>query len=251
MNILHKVRNLFFEEKKKGGADNQAEQVPFRFDMHSHLLPGIDDGAKDMNDAIRLCLQLEEMGYKKLVTTPHCMGDFYKNNPDTILPLRDQLREALLKEGSELTIEASAEYYLDEWFPEKIKNKELLPFEGNYILIETPFQNKPEGFRKMVFELQTKGYKPVLAHPERYAYVRSTEEYEEWAEMGIHLQVNITSLAGMYSKRVRENAKKLIEKKLVHFAGTDVHNQKHINLIKDAMKQNAFQRLTALNLINK
>lgn len=247
MGIIGKVKNIFTTPGENG---NGEFKVPFEYDMHSHLLPGIDDGVKSIDEAVSICLEMEKAGYRKLITTPHIMGDFFRNSPDNILPLRDQLQEALIKENSNLEIHASGEYYLDEWFPEKIKNNELLPFLDNYILVETPFLNKHSGFREMIFELQTKGYKPILAHPERYTFVKSSEEYQEWVDMGILLQVNITSLARNYSPQVRQNAKTLIKKKLVHFAGTDIHNQKHMRLFYSALKQNAFKELKELDLLN-
>lgn len=156
-------------------------------DMHSHLIPGIDDGAKTLKESVDLIKRLQAFGLRKLITTPHVMTEFYKNTPEIISEGLYKLQEALQKENVQMDIEAAAEYYLDEIFVEKLQNDEpLLTFGDNYILVETGFMNKPHMLLETFFALETKGYKPILAHPERYLYLQQDPEMlESLIEKGI------------------------------------------------------------------
>ena len=205
-------------------------------DVHSHFIPGIDDGAKTIEDTLLLLKGMQEMGYKKIITTPHVMSDYYRNTTEIILRGIDEVKEAALKEDIKLDISASAEYYLDSDFTNLVKNKDLLTFSNNYVLFEVSYLNPPDNIDSMIFMLQSEGYKPIIAHPERYPYwYDSFEKYEQLADRGVLLQLNINSLTGHYSPKTQQVAEKLIEKNLISFIGSDCHHLGHQNLMQKAV----------------
>jgi len=213
-------------------------------DMHSHFIPGIDDGAPEIEVSLELLKEMAALGYKKVVTTPHVMSDYYRNTPDIIRRRCEQLQEAAAGAGIPLRIECAAEYYLDADFRQMIKRKELLTFGNNYVLFELPFLNEPPGINEAVFEMQLAGYKPVLAHPERYSYWHlNFDKYEELEDKGVLLQLNINSLTGHYSPPVRKISEKLVDKNMISFLGSDCHHSGHIGLIKQAARLPALHRV--------
>lgn len=221
-----------------------------RTDVHSHFIPGIDDGARTMDDALILLRSMQAFGYKKVITTPHVMSDYYKNTPDIINRGRNALREAAQKENIALEIECAAEYYLDADFLPLIKKKELLTFGDNYVLFELPFLAEPPNVAEVVFELQLAGYKPVLAHPERYAFWhRNFEKYQELSDKGVVLQLNINSLTGHYSPEVKAVSKKLIDEGLISLLGSDCHHEGHVALMQRARQLEYTQKLINANVL--
>ncbi|MGR3812146.1 tyrosine-protein phosphatase [Jiulongibacter sp. NS-SX5] len=202
-------------------------------DMHSHLLPGVDDGAENAEDSFELINGLHELGFKKLITTPHIYTDFYKNSRTTLQPAFEKIKE---KEGiryPEVEFQYSAEYFLDTFFEEKVKNKELIPFGENHVLIEISFVGYSPILEETVFELVMQGYKPILAHPERYTYLaKSFQKFRKLRELGCELQLNINSLGGYYGKASEEMAHRLMEEKLVSYLGTDMHHLRHLDFMK-------------------
>jgi len=226
-------------------------------DMHSHLLPGLDDGAETLAHSLDLLRELRTMGFGKLVMTPHIMGDFYKNTPEGIRSALTQLRAAAAEAGlADVQLECAAEYYLDEWLGRKLADgTELLTFGGErrFLLIETSYLNEPLNLNGTLFDLQAAGYRPVLAHPERYVYFynRFAEIEKLRQENGILLQLNLNSLAGYYSPAARHVAEKLIDGGLVDFVGTDTHHLRHTAaLATKTVKSAYFRKLMALPLLN-
>jgi tyrosine-protein phosphatase YwqE len=214
-------------------------------DVHSHLIPGIDDGSTSLENSIELIRSLQELGYSKLITTPHIMSDYYKNTSEIILSGLEVVRAELKKQGIAVELEAAAEYYCDSVFEKSIDQKKLLTFSGNHVLFELSYLNPPEIFETVTFKLQMEGYKPVLAHPERYPYwFQSYDKYNEIREKGILLQVNLGSLSGHYGSGSKRIAERLIDDKLVDIIGTDTHKMSHIELFKNkAVKETSLQRL--------
>jgi protein-tyrosine phosphatase len=220
-------------------------------DMHSHVLSGIDDGADTIADSLLLLRELQNLGYKKIITTPHIMGDFFKNTPETIFPKLEELKRVSKEEGIQIEIEAAAEYYLDEWFMERLKNNEkLLTFGDNYLLFELSYINPSAFVDEAIFMLKSQGYKPVLAHPERYTFWHgNTKILQEIHVRGVILQVNINSLAGYYSKNAQKMAEELIDLGLVKMLGSDCHGIRHIDALKKARKTKHYRKALP-NLIN-
>ncbi|MBE9469528.1 MAG: capsular biosynthesis protein [Bacteroidetes bacterium] len=204
--------------------------------MHSHLIPEIDDGATSVEQSLHLIKGLKDLGYKKLIATPHVISDFYQNTPEKINKGLLILRNALKEANINIEIEVAAEYYLDFDFQKKLDTEELLTFGSNYLLFELPFYNKPQFFEETVFKMQTLGYKPVLAHPERFTFWNNDfKAYNDLKDRGVLLQININSLVGGYSAQARKIAEKLIVNNMVDFVGSDTHNQHHIELLKKSL----------------
>lgn len=215
-------------------------------DIHSHLIPGIDDGAQNMDESLAMLKRLSDLGYRKVITTPHVMSDYYRNTPEIILSGLDDVRKALDEAGIALEIEASAEYYLDDQFEQLIAEERLLPIGAErYILFELPFVSEPMNLASAIFNLQLKGYKPILAHPERYGYwYQSPEKLEEIHDKGVLLQLNLNSLAGHYGPETKKTSQWLIERDLVSFLGTDCHRMEHLDTYADiSCRTPAFHRL--------
>lgn len=224
---------------------------PVHVELHSHLIPGIDDGVKTMEESLEVLRGWADMGYRKAITTPHIMGDFYRNGPHNILPALEALRKAIKENKISIELEAAAEYLVDDALEQKIEKKELLTFGKNYVLIELPFTESPANLKNVLFNMQVNGYKPVLAHPERYPFMsHRKEKYEELFESGILFQVNIFSLIGHYSPQVQKAAEYLIDKKMVNMIGSDTHGPRHLDLLEAATRSYNYQRICELPLLN-
>lgn len=219
-------------------------------DIHSHLIAGIDDGAKTVEESLELLRGLYELGYRKVVTTPHIMSDFYTNNRATILSGLEHLREASEADGIEMEIEAAAEYYLDDGFYKHLEEGNPLTLNGNYLLFETSYVEKPLQFDEMIFAISSRGYKPLLAHPERYQYIKDPlNEYLELKERGIFFQVNLNSFGGYYGKDAQTKAMVLHEHGLIDFLGSDTHKMKHVETLKKVQQLKLYPLLLEKNNI--
>ncbi|MBU6120029.1 capsular biosynthesis protein [Hymenobacter sp. PAMC29290] len=225
--------------------------------MHSHLLPGLDDGAETVEHSLDLLRALRDLGYRKLVMTPHIMGDFYKNTPEGIRAALKLLREAAAAAGlHDVALECAAEYYLDEFLGQKLADgTEMLTFGGDkrYLLFETSYMNEPLNLFEIIFEMKAQGYQPVLAHPERYTYLygRFAEIEKMRRDYGVLLQVNLNSLSGYYSPAAKKVAEQLIEGELVDFVGTDTHHLRHTDtLAQRTLVQPYMEKLLRLPLLN-
>lgn len=201
-------------------------------DIHSHFIPGIDDGAQTMEDSILLVKAMSEFGYRKIITTPHIMSDYYRNTPDIIKHGLEDLRVTLASTGIPIEVDAAAEYYFDSELGSKISQKQLLTFGSNYVLFELSYLNAPEGLSEVIFQMKTSGYNPVLAHPERYPFwYANPEKFQEIKAKGALLQLNINSLTGFYSPAAKKIAEWLIDHNMIDFLGTDCHHLGHIKLM--------------------
>lgn len=208
-----------------------------RVDMHSHFIPGIDDGAKTMDESIEMITRLANLGYKKIITTPHVMSDFYRNSSDRIRMGLDALTKELAERGVNVGIEAAAEYYCDEYFENLIEDKDILTFGDNYVLFELAFGQEPSNLKQVLFNLQMAGYKPILAHPERYMYYHDDlSKFHDFVDKDILLQVNLNSLGGAYGPPTKKIAERLLDEGLVSFVGTDCHHMGHIDLMQESTR---------------
>ena len=222
-------------------------------DVHSHLIPGIDDGAKNMDDSLILIRALVELGYKKIITTPHVMCDYYRNTPEIILGGLSELQQKIKEENIEVEIFAAAEYNLDADFEPKISNNELLTFGEKYVLFELPFMQEPPNLGSAIFEMQTNGYIPVLAHAERYPFwFHDFQKIMDLRERGVKIQLNINSLTGYYGPEVRAVGERLIYESCLDLLGSDCHHYGHIELLNQARKKPYLHRAIEIpGLINK
>lgn len=221
-------------------------------DMHSHILPGIDDGADTLERSLELVQAMQQLGYRKLIMTPHIMSDFYRNTPEIIREKLALLRNAIAEAGIAMELGCAAEYYLDEGFLEKLdNNEELLTFGDKHLLFETSFLNEPLNLREAIFKMRSKGYKPVLAHPERYTYFYGKfDELVELREHGVLLQPNLNSLTGYYSPAAKNVAEKLIDNGFVDLVGSDVHSMKHVASLQRVLSTKYISKLLNLTLLN-
>ena len=205
-----------------------------KLDFHSHILPGLDDGARDLDDALMLASSMKGWGFERVYCTPH-INALYRNTPDSIRPAFEQLKEALATHNVDLDIRMSAEYRLvPETWPEVLEKKWLMPIEDKYILMELPISRRSEmknispmeEFRKIV----SMGLTPILPHPERYGYL-SHDELLEFVDIGVKIQCNYGSLAGLYGHEAEEIAGSLIKEGIVSFFGTDMHNAHYVDVM--------------------
>jgi protein-tyrosine phosphatase len=205
-------------------------------DLHSHLIPGIDDGVQDIASSLELIRGLMDLGYKKIITTPHVNGESYPNTPDTIGAGKAAVLDALRREGIEVEFRAAAEYLIDDEFTETLAaGGSFLTLKDNFILVELSFAVPAINLRNILFDLQLKGYVPVLAHPERYLYFGANKGwYDQLRDAGCLFQLNLLSFIGHYGPEALQLANYLIKKKYVEFLGTDMHHHKHLELIRSS-----------------
>jgi protein-tyrosine phosphatase len=205
-----------------------------RLDMHGHWLPGIDDGAADVSAALGMLASFSELGYIELIATPHIYRDYYPNTEQTIHSSFERIRTEADKFFPHLTLGCAAEYYLDDHFESLLRAKSLLTFQGNHVLVEQGYFAETPGVDKYLFDIQIKGYAPVLAHPERYVfYHQNNKKIAFMRELGIKMQINLLSLTGKYGPVVASKAMEYLEKGWVDFIGTDAHTQKDIQLCRE------------------
>jgi len=208
----------FFRKKNKAPTNFSF----LKTDMHSHLIANIDDGSKSIEDSITMILQLKELGFEKIITTPHITGEYYPNTPEIIRSGLEKLKTKLSEKNISIKIEAAAEYYLDDYFEQLlIEQQELLTFSDNHILVEFSMLMEPANALDLIFQLKTKGYQPILAHPERYLYFKIKS-------LGCDFQVNLLSLGGYYGKAQKQLGIKLLRAGMVDYIGTDLHRESQI-----------------------
>ena len=232
--------NIFSKNKSQKFSDFSSVVA----DMHSHIIPGIDDGSSDMSESLDLIKKLYHLGFRKLITTPHIIADSYNNTPEIINDGLQRLKKAVLTTGLPIELFAAAEYLIDENFEEKYKSGNILRIGINYVLIELPFIREPENFYNTVFDLQVLGYKVILAHAERYTYwYGNPKKYEDIKDRNIYMQLNTVSLSGYYSVLTRKAAEWLIDNKMITFLGTDAHNTKYIDPLTQSLSSKHLQKL--------
>ena len=215
-------------------------------DLHSHLIPGIDDGSPDLGTSLELIQELYALGFKTLYTTPHVMADLYPNSQDSILEGLEKVKQGITALGIPVEIHAAAEYYLDDQFEALLEQDQLLTLPGNHVLVEMSFISQPPNLFHNLFRLQTKGYKIILAHPERYLFLKDDfKQYQRLKEYGCKFQLNLLSMIGHYGKPVKINALKLLKKGMIDYLATDLHHAKHVALLKEAIKNKRVRRVLA------
>ncbi len=220
-------------------------------DIHSHLLPGIDDGAKNLDNSIELIKKMYSYGIKNFITTPHVLGDVYPNSTELILSKAALVRKELKNIGlDDINFRAAAEYMMDEQFVERLKANDILTLKDNYILVEMSYFSAPYNLFEVLFEIQLKGYKPVLAHPERYNFYHNDfQKYYQLKKAGCVFQLNLLSLTEQYGKGVQKTTQKLLKENLYDFVGTDTHHKNHLRLLKKIGNKKTVKQIE--NLIAK
>ncbi len=203
------------------------EIIPDGFvDIHSHILPGIDDGAKNIEDSIDLLNKMKKLGFTKIITTPHIYPGLHDNNLNSISNSYNKIKELI---PDKLDVSYASEYIIDSNFEDLIDKNELLTIKEKYVLIELNFINKPMNLEDIIFKLRLKNYIPIIAHPERYLYfIDGLENLKKYKKMGCLLQMNLLSATNYYGRNVTGFLKKLLNKGLIDLVGSDIHNVNHI-----------------------
>ncbi|APU66794.1 tyrosine-protein phosphatase [Christiangramia flava] len=197
-------------------------------DFHNHILPGLDDGAKNIEESLQLIEQFRSFGIEKIVCTPHVMGDYYPNTQETIHSALAEVRSQ-----TEISVNASAEYMMDQHFMEIIEQQEILPVVGKKVLVEMSYFQAPINLNEILFRLQNHSYSPILAHPERYAYYHHKfSQYEDLKTRGCKFQLNMLSLSGHYGTGIQKTAFLLLEKGMLDYISSDAHRMDHLEKLK-------------------
>lgn len=229
--------SFLFKKKQDTG------YFPITTDMHSHILPGIDDGAPNVEASIELIKGLMSVGITTSIATPHIISDLYRNTPETIGNALQQLKDELKRQEINFEVSAAAEYMLDGYFFELLQNKQtLLTIKDNVVLTEFSYALMPNQPSRYSFELSLAGYKPILAHPERYPYYfNNNSMYHQLVEMGFSLQLNLLSLAGYYGKEPLKAAKYMLKNNLYSYLGTDLHHPRHLEALIHPVNRAVFR----------
>ena len=213
-------------------------------DIHSHLLPNIDDGATDFENTKSLILKMQDIGFKKFITTPHVIKNVWNNDSIGIKALETNTNDLLKKASVNVKLSAAAEYMMDTDFMELFKSEKLLTLKDNYVLVEMSYINPPIQLYQIIFDLQIAGYVPVLAHPERYSfYYNNLKEYKRLKKAGCKFQLNLLSTVGYYGPEALKTANQLLENNLIDFVGSDIHHENHINSFDSKIKTNNLENL--------
>ena len=222
----------FFKQKP-----TLSDLIPENYiDIHSHLLPGIDDGSKNINETIMLLEQMNAIGIRNFITTPHIMTNVWDNNQESIQKKLSETKENI-NPNLYNSFNAAAEYMLDSSFLDKIGNENILTLKDNFILVEMSYLNAPLHIYEILFEIQLAGFKPILAHPERYLfYSNNVNEYEKLKNAGCLFQLNLLSTVNYYGIKITKNAEYLLANDFIDFVGSDIHHINHIKAFSDKIK---------------
>lgn len=230
----------FFHRKK------QDVKLFYSTDVHSHILPGVDHGSHDVEQSLAMLQAELDMGINRVMCTSHVTAETFENTIESLTAAGKVLQEAIDKEQMPVEIHPSAEYRLDEYWNREYAAGHVLPMPGNYVLIENSFIQELIEIDDMMFDLQVKGYRPILAHPERYPYYyHRHERYQKLHSSGVKFQVNLLSLAGYFGSGAREAAMWLVNNNLVDMLGSDMHNLDHASVIKDYLNSKDWRKVSA------
>ena len=204
------------------------ELIPKGFvDIHSHILPGIDDGAKNIEESIKLISEMKKMGFSKIIATPHIYPGLYNNTGEKIKKCFKEIKDV------DSSVSYAAEYLIGKYMVEHIEKKSILTLKDNYVLVEINFHAEPLDLYDVIFKLKTNGFKPILAHPERYLYyLNDFNKFYKLKKFGCLFQLNFLSITGFYGKKVLELSNKLLDKNLIDFTASDIHNHENIKNIE-------------------
>jgi protein-tyrosine phosphatase len=196
-------------------------------DIHCHILPGLDDGPKDMGEALEMCRVAQRDGIRTIVATPHCENGVYHNQEKTIWPVLEQVREAIAQAGISIQLLPGADLHIHPEAVSFLRENPRLLIGGRYFLLELPAQSIPPFTGNFIFESLLAGYVPILTHPERNSMLQNhPKQLEEWVEAGVVVQITAMSLTGDFGGKVRESALNLVRSGLVDVVASDAHSPK-------------------------
>lgn len=206
-------------------------------DIHNHILPGIDDGAKNVEESIELLNGFSQFGVSSFICTPHVMASLYPNTAESITKSFLKLSDSL-KTKPQLNVQLSfaGEHLIDEHFESKVENNEILPINKHYLLVEMSFIQAPLNFNPAINKIREKGLYPILAHPERYGFIpQKISAFNSYKSNEVRFQVNLLSLAGYYGKDIQKTAFFLLDNGLVDFFGSDIHRLSQLDYLKECV----------------
>lgn len=200
----------------------KSELLMNSIDHHSHLLPGVDDGVQSMDDTLEILANFEQQGIAELWLTPHVMEDI----PNTTEKLKMRFEELKAVYKGNIKLNLAAEYMLDTLFDARLDAGDLLPLgqQGTHLLVETSYFSSPMGLHDTLARIKSRGYYPVLAHPERYQYM-DEKDYKKLKAGGVKFQLNWASLAGRYGRPEQKKAEWLVKKDMYDVVGSDTHRK--------------------------
>ena len=227
--------------------DQVLPELFWHTDLHSHVCPGIDDGAQSVERSVQLVEGMAALGFTRMIVTPHVTDETFPNTPADIAASYLSLTEHCLQAGINMDFNCSAEYRVDELLKHYLETGQVRPLPGNYLLVENSWFQEPIGIDGFLFELRSVyGLIPVMAHPERYPYYqRHRERYAELHANSILFQVNLLSLSGHYDKACRQTAEWLLEQGYVDFIGSDIHRMRHLESIRNYLCSRDYRKLEA------
>lgn len=220
-------------------------QLFYNTDVHCHILPGVDHGSQSIEQSLEMLRAEAEMGIKRVILTSHVTAITFENTRETLTDAFLKLKDAVTDEGMDMELFLSAEYRMDEYFDKEYAADHLIPMPGNHILLENSFQQELMNLDELLFDMQVKGYRTILAHPERYPYYsRRHKRYEQLHNAGARFQINILSFTGYFGEEARESALWLVKNGLVDYLGTDMHNVKHAHIIMDYINSKEWKKMS-------
>ncbi len=223
------------------------EQVKlfYNTDVHSHILPGVDHGSQSVEQSLEMLRAEMDMGINRVILTSHVTAITFENTRETLMDAYQKLLQAVSDEGLDIELHLSAEYRMDEYFDKEYKADHLIPMPGNHILLENSFQQELLNLDELLFDMQVKGYRTILAHPERYNYYsRRHKRYEQLHNAGARFQVNILSFTGYFGEEARDSALWFAENGMIDYLGSDMHNVKHAHIIMDYLNSKEWRKLS-------
>jgi len=220
-------------------------------DMHSHFIPGIDDGAKTIEDSLQLIRAMKDMGYRTIITTPHVMVDYYPNTTEAIQNGLQVVKQALVDNNIDISIKAAAEYYIDEHFINLLETEPLLTIYEKQVLVEFSMLYEPPMLMDVIFKMRSNGYTPIIAHPERYLFFHhNTAKFRELKDRGCLLQMNMLSVMGYYGRNIKMVAEELMQKGLYDYCGSDMHHEKHAANLLAMTKSKDYHTIAGYPFLN-
>ncbi len=232
----------FFKKKPK-----EPLKLFYNTDVHCHILPGVDHGSQSVEDSLEMLRAEMDMGISRVILTSHVTAETFENTPESLRAAFAVLQDAVRQEGLPVELHVSAEYRIDEYWNEQYAAGNVLPMPGNHVLLENSFTQELISIDQLLFELQCKGYKPILAHPERYRYYRERKDrYTKLHTASVKFQVNILSLAGYFGPGARDTALWLVNNGLCDMLGSDMHSMDHAHVIQDYLASKEWRKLAPM-----
>jgi tyrosine-protein phosphatase YwqE len=229
-----------------GRNKQQKENVKlfYKTDMHCHIMPGVDHGSQSVEESIEMLKAEMAMGISRVILTSHTTAETFENTPETLAEGYEILKQAVEEEGLNIELHYSSEYRIDEYWDQLYSEGRIVPMPGKFLMLENSFVQELISIDELMFDLSSKGYKPILAHPERYSYYHQRRtRYQKLHSMGVKFQVNLLSLAGYFGGGARENAYWLLEHNLVDMLGSDMHSVEHAQIIQHYLNSKEWAKL--------